>query len=135
LLSQTTAKSCTRASVFRLANACALARSKALRQGIRRTHGVEVTSTTLDTLVPTRFQATLSVAWPRHTKTPSGHTTDSRWPLSTVRTTFWPYGSTPMSTCRAALLSPSLAFTNAFSYGIELGGGVHDRFEVSDGGK
>jgi transposase len=41
---------------------------EALRQWVRHTHGVEVTYTTLYTLVRVRFKATLTVARPRHTK-------------------------------------------------------------------
>jgi putative transposase len=48
---------------------------EALRQWIRRTHGVEVKDKTLDTLVRTRFKAKLKVARPSHTKNPSGPTT------------------------------------------------------------
>ena len=41
---------------------------EALRQWIRRTHGVEVKYKTLSTLVRTRFKAKLKVPRPRHTK-------------------------------------------------------------------
>jgi transposase len=41
-----------------------------LRQGVRRTHGVEVKYKTLYTLVRTRFKAKLKVARPSHTKNP-----------------------------------------------------------------
>jgi hypothetical protein len=44
------------------------ASSEALRQGLRRTHGVEVTDKTLYTRVRTRFRATLKVPRPSHTK-------------------------------------------------------------------
>ena len=46
---------------------------EALRQWIRRTHGVEVKYKTLYTLVRVRFQAKLKVARPSHTKKPRGH--------------------------------------------------------------
>lgn len=46
---------------------------EALRQWVRRTHGVEVKDKTLYTLVRTRFKAKLKVPRPRHTKKPSGH--------------------------------------------------------------
>lgn len=46
---------------------------EALRQWVRRTHGVEVKYKTLYTLVRTRFKAKLKVPRPRHTKKPSGH--------------------------------------------------------------
>jgi transposase len=42
----------------------------ALRQWVRRTHGVEVKAKTLYTLVRTRFKAKLKVARPSHTKNP-----------------------------------------------------------------
>jgi putative transposase len=41
---------------------------EALRQGVRRTHGVEVKYQTLYTLVRTRFRAKLKVPRPSHTK-------------------------------------------------------------------
>jgi leucine-zipper of insertion element IS481 len=41
--------------------------AQALRQGVRLTHGVEVTSQTLATWVRTRFHAKRTVARPRHT--------------------------------------------------------------------
>jgi transposase len=41
---------------------------EALRQWVRRTHGVEVKYKTLYTLVRTRFKAKLKVARPSHTK-------------------------------------------------------------------
>jgi hypothetical protein len=44
------------------------ASSEALRQWRRRTHGVEVQDTTLDTIVRTRFKAKRKVPRPRHTK-------------------------------------------------------------------
>jgi transposase len=43
---------------------------EALRQWVRRTHGVEVKYKTLYTLVRTRFQAKLKVARPTHTTKP-----------------------------------------------------------------
>jgi transposase len=43
---------------------------EALRQWVRRTHGVEVKYKTLYTLVRTRFKAKLKVARPSHTKKP-----------------------------------------------------------------
>jgi transposase len=43
---------------------------EALRQWVRRTHGVEVKYKTLYTLVHTRFKAKLKVARPTHTKKP-----------------------------------------------------------------
>jgi transposase len=43
---------------------------EALRQWVRRTHGVEVKYQTLYTLVRTRFKAKLNVARPSHTKKP-----------------------------------------------------------------
>jgi transposase len=43
---------------------------EALRQWVRRTHGVEVKYKTLYTLVRTRFKTTLKVARPSHTKKP-----------------------------------------------------------------
>ena len=43
---------------------------EALRQWVRRTHGVEVKYKTLYTLVRTRFKAKLKVARPTHTKKP-----------------------------------------------------------------
>jgi putative transposase len=43
---------------------------EALRQGVRRTHGVEVKYKTLYTSVRTRFKAKLKVARPSHTKKP-----------------------------------------------------------------
>ena len=46
---------------------------EALRQWVRRTHGVEVKYKTLYTLVRTRFKAKLKVARPSHTKKLSGH--------------------------------------------------------------
>jgi putative transposase len=46
---------------------------EALRQWVRRTHGVEVKYKTLYTLVRTRFKAKLKVPRPSHTKKPSGH--------------------------------------------------------------
>ena len=49
------------------------ASSEALRQWIRRTHGVEVKDKTLDTLVRVRLQAQLKVARPSHTQKPRGH--------------------------------------------------------------
>jgi transposase len=49
------------------------ASSEALRQWLRRTHGVEVKYKTLYTLVRTRFKAKLTVARPSHTKKPRGH--------------------------------------------------------------
>src|ERR671915_550086 len=45
-----------------------LASYEALRQWVRRTHGVEVKYKTLYTLVRTRFKAKLKVARPSHTK-------------------------------------------------------------------
>ena len=45
-----------------------LASSEALRQWVRRTHGVEVKYKTLYTLVRTRFKTKLKVARPSHTK-------------------------------------------------------------------
>jgi len=48
---------------------------EALRQWVRRTHGVEVRYKTLYTLVRTYFKAKLTVARPSHTKKPSGHST------------------------------------------------------------
>jgi transposase len=41
---------------------------EALRQWVRRTHGVHVTYNTLDTIVRTRFRATRKVPRPSHTK-------------------------------------------------------------------
>ena len=49
------------------------ASSEALRQWIRRAHGVEVKYKTLYTLVRMRFKAKLKVARPSHTKNPRGH--------------------------------------------------------------
>jgi transposase len=46
------------------------ASSAALRQWVRRTHGVEVQYNTLYTLVRTRFQTKLEVARPSHSKKP-----------------------------------------------------------------
>jgi transposase len=46
---------------------------EALRQWVRRTHGVEVKYKTLYTLVRTRFKAKLKVARPSHTKKHRGH--------------------------------------------------------------
>jgi transposase len=43
---------------------------EALRQWVRRTHGVEVKYKTRYTLVRTRFKTTLQVARPSHTKKP-----------------------------------------------------------------
>src|SRR5687767_3285916 len=43
---------------------------EALRQWVRRTHGVEVKYKTLYTLVRVRFKAKLKVARPSHTKKP-----------------------------------------------------------------
>jgi transposase len=43
---------------------------EALRQWVRRTHGVEIKYKTLYTLVRTRFRAKLKVARPSHTKKP-----------------------------------------------------------------
>jgi transposase len=43
---------------------------EALRQWVRRTHGVEVKYKTLYTIVRTRFKAKLKVARPTHTKKP-----------------------------------------------------------------
>jgi transposase len=43
------------------------ASDEALRQGVRQTHGVEVTYKTLYSLVRVRFHAKLKVARPRHT--------------------------------------------------------------------
>jgi transposase len=51
-----------------LHRAAGFASYEALRQWVRHTHGVEVTYTTLYTLVRVRFKATLTVARPRHTK-------------------------------------------------------------------
>jgi transposase len=47
-----------------------LASYEALRQWVRRTHGVEVKDTTLYTLVRTRFTTTLKAARPSHTTRP-----------------------------------------------------------------
>jgi hypothetical protein len=44
------------------------ASDEALRQWVRRTHGVEVKDKTLYTLVRTRFRAQLKVPRPSHTK-------------------------------------------------------------------
>jgi transposase len=46
---------------------------EALRQWVRRTHGVEVKYKTLYTLVRTRLKAKLKVARPSHTKKSRGH--------------------------------------------------------------
>jgi transposase len=46
---------------------------EALRQWVRRTHGVEVKYKTLYTLVRTRFRAKLKVPRPSHTKKARGH--------------------------------------------------------------
>ena len=46
------------------------ASSEALRQWVRRTHGVEVKYKTLYTIVCTRFRAKLKVPRPSHTKEP-----------------------------------------------------------------
>jgi transposase len=46
------------------------ASSEALRQWVRRTHGVEVKYKTLYTIVCTRFRAKLQVPRPSHTKEP-----------------------------------------------------------------
>ena len=46
---------------------------EALRQWVRRTHGVEVKYKTLYAMVRTRFRAKLKVPRPSHTKNPSGH--------------------------------------------------------------
>ena len=43
---------------------------EALRQWVRRTHGVEVKYKTLYTIVRTRFKTKLKVARPTHTKKP-----------------------------------------------------------------
>ncbi len=43
---------------------------EALRPGVRRTHGVEVTYKPRSTFVRTRFRAKLKVPRPRHTKNP-----------------------------------------------------------------
>jgi hypothetical protein len=43
---------------------------EALRQWVRRTHGVEVKDKTLSTLVRVRCKAKLKVARPSHTKNP-----------------------------------------------------------------
>jgi transposase len=46
---------------------------EALRQWVRRTHGVEVKYKTLYTMVRTRFRAKLKVPRPSHTKKAGGH--------------------------------------------------------------
>jgi putative transposase len=46
---------------------------EALRQWVRRTHGVEVKSKTLDAIVRTRLRAKLKVPRPSHTKKAGGH--------------------------------------------------------------
>jgi transposase len=51
-----------------LHRAAGFASDEALRQWVRRTHGVEVTDKTLDSLVRVRFQATRKVARPSHTQ-------------------------------------------------------------------
>jgi hypothetical protein len=45
------------------------ASSEALRQWVQQTSHLEVNDHTLDTIVRTKLKATLTVPWPRHTKT------------------------------------------------------------------